>query len=67
MSQAGWPRTVRALAKAAGASVEMTGGTHFRIIHPSGWRVIAPYSPSDRRARANLRSAIRRAQRGAAR
>jgi hypothetical protein len=62
-----WRRIVRELADEAGATVEHTRGGHLAIRHPDGWVVFCAGSPSEGyRAKKNVRSQIRRAQRGRA-
>ena len=62
-----WRRIVRDLAADAGAAVEHTKGGHLAIRHPDGWVVFCSSTPSEGyRAKLNVRSQIRRAQRGLA-
>jgi predicted RNA binding protein YcfA (HicA-like mRNA interferase family) len=54
-------------AEARGWRVELTRrGGHVRLVHPDGPVVVAASTPSDFRALANLRSMLRRVERGAA-
>ena len=60
---AAWRRTVNALAAEFGATVEISRGDHLRIRLPNGAQVFTANTPSDRRARMNLRSDLRRVSR----
>jgi hypothetical protein len=54
-------------ARQHGCSVELTGGHHLRLRHPSGWFVICPQTPSEtRRALQNLRAELKRQSKKAA-
>jgi hypothetical protein len=55
---------VRAAVARGWAAPERTGGGHFKMVHPSGKCVWFGNSPSDYRATLNLRSDIRRIERG---
>jgi predicted RNA binding protein YcfA (HicA-like mRNA interferase family) len=52
-------------AKAAGWQVRPTGSGHLQLRHPAGGIVVTSSSPSDRRALANLKAQLRRAEKGA--
>jgi hypothetical protein len=53
-------------AEAAGWRVQPTRGGHWRLLYPGGGIVVMSSTPSDRRAIANLRAQLRRAERRAA-
>jgi predicted RNA binding protein YcfA (HicA-like mRNA interferase family) len=52
-------------AQAHGWRVQPTRGGHWKLTHPSGDAVVTSSSPSDRRALANLKAQLRRAERRA--
>jgi hypothetical protein len=56
-----WRRKLDELAREYGATVERTKNNHYRIIHPSGWRVVVASTPGDWRSFQNARRDIRRA------
>lgn len=59
-----WRRKLDELAREYGATVERTKNNHYRIIHPSGWRVVVASTPGDWRSFQNARRDIRRASGG---
>lgn len=61
MTRSTHARTMRVLAKEYGATLDVTGGSHYRLRLPSGAVVFAPGTPSDWRALRNLRANLRRA------
>lgn len=58
--RAAWRRLVDQLAAEYGCAVKMTGASHLRLKHPSGWIVITSQTPSDKRAVRNLVAELRR-------
>lgn len=55
-----WARDIEALAKEFGCVLGRTRSRHFRLVHPSGWVVIASGSPSDHHVLKNVRATLRR-------
>jgi hypothetical protein len=53
-------------AAAAGWRVQPTRGGHWRLLYPGGGVVVMSSTPSDRRALANFKAQLRRAERRAA-
>ena len=62
-----WVRLVRAIADEAGATLEVTGGSHLRLRLPNGALVFAAGTPRNQwREAKNVRAQVRRAKRQAA-
>lgn len=60
-SRSEWRRQVDQIAQEHGCEVELTRGSHLRLRHPSGWCVVCPATPSDkRRGLQNLRAEVKR-------
>ncbi len=55
-----WRRAVREMAEKFGCTVEVTGGSHYMLKHPDGWRVYTSQSPSDFRALRYLKTDLKK-------
>jgi hypothetical protein len=64
VTRASWQRFLEELAAEHGAEVKQTRNNHMVVEHPSGWRVFTASTPSDHRAKDNMRAQVRRAARG---